>query len=149
MMKKRWKGSFTAEAAVIISMVFLVLGTFILSIFIVHDKAVFQGLICETAVAGSNFAAKEERSEEAEKVRKEINSKRFLGSRNISSVKGIGEKTASASAAAEYPVPGMFLRFLRDGKVQIRCTWNGQMIYPGKTIRNIRGAELLFHEVLK
>ena len=59
MTKKRWKGSFTAEAAVVISMVFLVLGTFILSIFIVHDKAVFQGLICETAVAGSNFAAKE------------------------------------------------------------------------------------------
>lgn len=143
--RKGWKGSFTAEAAVVVSVSFLVLGTLLLTIFFLHDKAVFQGMVCEIAAAGSNFAMKTERSEKAEAVRREVCNNRFLGSRNISAEKETGENNVSVSAAAEYPVPGMFMRFLRDGKLQITCTWDSQVIYPGKTIRQIRGAELLFH----
>lgn len=144
MKQKDWKGSFTAEAAVVISIAFLVLETLLLTIFFLHDKAVFQGMVCETAAVGSNFAMKTERSDAAEAVRKGIHNNRFLGSRNVSAVKGVGEKSISVSASANYPVPGMFMRFLKNGNLQISCSWNGQIINPGKTIRLIRGAELLF-----
>ena len=144
MKKKGWKGSFTAEAAAVISISFLVLGTLLLTVFFLHDKAVFQGIVCETASAGSNFAMEKERAEAADNMRKGVQGQRFLGSRNLSVTKETGDKNVSVSAGADYPVPGMFMRFLRDGKMQIRCIWNCRILYPGKTIRQIRGAELLF-----
>lgn len=144
MKKKGWKGSFTAEAAVVISLSFLVLGTLMLTIFYLHDTAVFQGIVCETAAAGSNFAMEKERSEAAGNLQKDIHKNRFLGSRNLSVKKETGEKHVSVSAKAEYPVPGMLMRFLKDGKIPIVCTWNCRILNPGKTIRQIRGAELLF-----
>lgn len=146
--KDGWKGSLTVEAAAVISLSFFVLGTLILMTLFVHDRAVLQGMICEISSAGSCFAVQEERSEAAEAVRKEIKQTRFLGSRNISVKKDVGDQTASASASAEYPVPGMFLRFLKDGKLEISCSWNSRIQNPGKTIRNIRGAELLIDTII-
>ena len=142
--KKGWKGSFTVEAAVVISLSFLVLGTLLLTIFYLHDTSVFQGIVCETAAAGSNFAMEKERSEVTGNLQKQIHKSRFLGSRNLSVTKETGEKQITVSVKAEYPVPGMFMRFLKDGKIPIMCTWNCRILYPGKTIRQIRGAELLF-----
>ena len=147
MKRKRWKGSLTVEAAVVISLSFLVLGALLLAVLFVHDRAVFQGLVCETASVGSNFAMQEERSEASEAICKEIKKTRFLGSRNISAQKGAGEQNVSVTAAADYPVPGLFFRFLKKGKLQITCSWNSRVINPGKTIRRIRGAELLIDTI--
>lgn len=147
-MKKRgWRGSLTVEAAAVISIAFLVLGALMIIIFFVHDKAVLQGMVCETVSAGSRFALQEECLQASEDVRKKIKKTRFMGSRNISVENGIGDQTASVFASAEYPVPGMFLNFLKNGKLEISGSWSSSALKPGKIIRGIRGAELLIDTI--
>ena len=56
-MRKRQKGSFTIEAAMLIPMILFLIATMITILFYWHDRAVLKGLVYETAVIGAERAA--------------------------------------------------------------------------------------------
>lgn len=141
--RKGFCGSYTVEAAAVVSLTFLVLGALIIAVFFAHDRAVAQGMVCEAAVEGSNFMTSEERTEAAAKVRESISQERFLGSRSISASTGVGEKTSSASCNASFPVPGLFMKFLSGGSLDLHCTWSSEFLDPTDVIWKIRGAEMV------
>ncbi len=144
-MKKNYlKGSYTVEAAVVVTTTIFVLAALILCTFYIHDRGVLQSMVCEAAVVGSNFSTEEERSEEMQKVTEQINGDRFLGSREISGNAASSAKRVTASWDAEYPVPGFASKYLAGGKLEIKQIWTSKILDPADAIRKIKGAgELL------
>jgi hypothetical protein len=144
MKKMKWKGSFTVEAALVVSVTIFVLAALIICAFFVHDRAVLQSAACEAAAAGSNFASAEDRSAAAASVKKRISAERLLGSRNLEGYAATGTKEATASWSASYPVPGFVMNYFADNQLPISVAWSCRIQDPADTIRKIRGAaELL------
>ncbi|MCC8066281.1 MAG: hypothetical protein LIO94_04170 [Clostridiales bacterium] len=137
---KFWRGSYTVEAAVIMSITILVLGTLIFAIFYAHDRAVFQSIVCEMAAAGSSCATENEQTKAVDAVKKQVKASRFLGSQELTGSAAVGEDQVSASWSAVYPVPGFAMKYLAGGELSIETSWNSMIAAPVDTIRLIRGA---------
>lgn len=144
-MKKRYmRGSFTVEASIVVSMTILVLASLILCTFYIHDRAVFQSMVCEAVSAGSNFATESERSAAVSEAADRVRAERFLGSRDVSGSAEAGDKQVTASWNASYPVPGFAVRYLAEDSWGIRKSWTCRVLDPADVIRKIKGAgELL------
>ena len=141
---KYLKGSYTVEAAAVISLVFFVLGALLICSFYIHDKSVLQGMVCEAAAAGSNSATEKEQKEAVSSVKKRITASRFMGSKNLSGSVATGEKSTEASWSAVFPVPGFAAKYLTGNKLTIKKEWTSKKFDPAKTIRMVKGAEKLF-----
>ena len=137
------KGSYTVEAAAIVSITFLVLASMLLGMFYLHDRAVFQGAACEAAAAGSNFATEAERKKAAGEVAKRLKKGRFLGSRGITGGAETGSGKTTASWQAGYPVPGFAMKYLSGGRLGIDVSWSCGMTDAADMIRKIRGVGAL------
>ena len=138
------KGSYTVEAAIVVTVTMFVLASLLIGTFYVHDRAVMQGLVCEAASAGSNFVTEEERKTAVQEVVKGINEERFLGSRGLNGNAASGSRSVTASWNAEYPVPGFAGRYLAQGSLDIKRSWTCKILNPADTIRKIKGVgELL------
>lgn len=133
------QGSYTVEAAVVVSLVFFVLAALILCTFYVHDRAVFQSAACEASSAGNNFITAKERKEAMSEVKQRMTQSRFLGSKNIKGNTATGKKEASSSWSAVYPFPGFVMKFISGGRLEIRKSWSSKILNPADTIRMIRG----------
>lgn len=59
-MKKRLRGSFTVESAVIIPLILMVLGVALHVLFYYHDKNILMGTVHETVAYGAGLEATEE-----------------------------------------------------------------------------------------
>lgn len=142
--KSGLRGSFTVEAAVVVSLTVLVLGALLLAVFFRHDRAVFQAMVCESAAVGSNFFDQEDGARAAKAVSGGISQERFLGSRNVAANSSVGTKTSSASGSSSYPVPGICMNYFSNGTLKIQCSWTSKVLDPAEVIRKIRGAELVY-----
>lgn len=144
MKKKYMKGSYTVEAAVIVSLAMFVLASLMICTFYLHDRAVMQGLVCEAASVGSSFITEDERKAAVQNVVSELDGKRFLGSRALEGNAASSGKRISASWSAEYPVPGFAVKYLSKGSFAYDRSWTCRILNPADTIRKIKGAgELL------
>lgn len=144
MKKKYLKGSYTVEAAVVISMTIFVLAALILCTFYLHDRATLQAIVCEAASVGSSFSTEKDRKEAMQGVVERINAGRFLGSRGLDGSAALGKRKATVLWNAKYPIPGFAARYLTEGELNIRKTWTCRILDPASTIRKIKGAgELL------
>lgn len=140
-------GSFTVEAAIVVSITVFVLGAFLIGTFYVHDRSVLQSLACEAAAAGSIFCTDKERSAAAKEVEKTVTAGRLLGSRGLDGYTAVGNSESRAAWSAVYPVPGFAAGYLAGNQLPISTSWNCKIIDPADTIRKIRGAsELLMGE---
>lgn len=137
--KNYLKGSYTVEAAVVVSLTFLVLASLMIGAFYLHDRVVLQGFVCEMAAAGSNFMTEAERKEAMGEVKKRLNANRFLGSRGLSGNAAAGKKEAAASWQAVYPVPGFAVKYISGNLIDIRQNWTCKIPDPADTIRKVRG----------
>lgn len=144
-MKGLWKsgkfmnGSYTVEAAAVVSLTVLVLGALIICSFYLHDRVVLQGAACEAAAVGSSFASDSERSAALAAAGKRITANRLLGSRNVSSSTSAGSGGVTASWEAIYPVPGFAMKYLTGNRIEISQSWSCKVSDPADTIRKIRG----------
>lgn len=142
--KSYWKGSYTVEGSVVVTMTILVLAALILCTFYIHDRAVFQSMVCETASAGSNFATDSERKEAVSAMTDRLKASRFLGSRNLSGNAATGSKEITVFWNADYPMPGFALNYLSADDMTIQKSWTCKILNPADAIRKIKGAvELL------
>lgn len=141
------KGSYTVEAAAVISMTFLVLGALIMAVFFAHDRAVIQSSVCEAAAVGCNYRTQAERSAAVQKVSGSVSEQRLLGSRNLEVTAGVGEKSVSAWGSAVFPVPGLFMSYFSGGSLDISCNWESKVLNPTDVIWKIRGAKLVIENL--
>ena len=142
--KNYLKGSYTVEASMIVTTTILVLASLILCTFYIHDRAAMQGIVCEAASAGSNFATAEERTQAAQAVLERLDAGRFLGSQNVSGNAASGKREVTVQGSAQYPVPGFAAEYFSEGSLDIRKSWTGRILDPADAIRKIKGAgELL------
>lgn len=142
--KKYLRGSYTVEAAVVMSLTVFVLASLILCTFYIHDRAVLQCMVCETAAAGSGFATDAERKEAAKTAAARIRAARFLGSRRLDGNAATGENEVTVVWNAEYPVPGFAAPYLSGNTIKVSKSWTSRILDPADTIRKIKGAgELL------
>jgi len=135
-----WKGSYTVEAAAVVSITVMVLAALILVSFYAHDRAVFQSFVCEIAAVGSNYATESERTSAINSAKAQVSASRFLGSSNLTGSAQAGEAEVTASWGAVYPVPGFAAEYLAGGELAISTSWTSQIMDPTDTIRLIRGA---------
>lgn len=138
------KGSYTIEAAAVISLVFLVLGSLLICSFYIHDKGVLQGIVCEISAVGSNFSTEKEQKAAVNAIERNISKSRFLGSKNVKGSISVGKKEITATWKTIFPVPGFAMKYLANSKIEIEKEWKSRKLDPAKTIRLIRGAEKLF-----
>ena len=138
-----WKGSYTVEAAAVVSMTFLVLAALMMCTFFVHDRAVLQSMVCEAAAAGGNHMTQEERCEQSAAVTEELSEKRMLGSRRVSAGVQIGEESTAVKGTAAFPVPGLLAGWMSGSTWNLSCSWETRIYNPAEIIRKIRGAELV------
>ena len=134
------KGSYTVEAAVIVSVIIFVLGAFLICAFYVHDRVVLQSISCEAATAGCIFVTEEDRKSASEQISSSISAGRFLGSRDLNGNVICGKKQAVSTWHAVYPVPGFAAGYLVDNVLEISVSWTGKTIEAAEWIRKIRGA---------
>ena len=141
-MKKKgvMRGSYTIEAAVLLSMITFVLAALILTAFYLHDRSVCQSTACEAAAAGNNFFRQKDRSAAAAEVKKHFTKERLLGSRSLSEKTAAGKKEVSAQWKAVYPIPGFVMKYFSNSKLVIRASWTCRNADPADAIRKIRGA---------
>ncbi len=133
------KGSYTVEAALVMSVTVFVLGALILLTFYLHDRAVAQSLVCEIATAGSTQENEKKCAEAAQKAAGGVSASRFLGSRALSKDVSAGEKKASARVGASFPVPGFAVQYFSGGELSIDASWESAVLSPSETIRLFRG----------
>lgn len=145
MMKKTYmKGSYTVEAAAVVTITLFVLASLILCTFYIHDRAVMQGLVCEAAAVGSSFATEEEREAALQEAVKGLTGERFLGSRELNGNATSSGKRVIVSWKAKYPLPGFAAKYLSQGELGIERSWTCRITDPAESIRIIKGAgELL------
>ncbi|MCD8023088.1 MAG: hypothetical protein LUF30_08995 [Lachnospiraceae bacterium] len=136
-----WKGSYTVEAAAVVSITILVLASLLIVSFYAHDRAVFQSYVCEIAATGSNYATEKERTSAVAFANAQVTASRFLGSSSLSGSASAGEDEVTASWSASYPVPGFAVAYLADGELSISASWTSEIVEPVETIRLIRGAQ--------
>ncbi|MCC8044044.1 MAG: hypothetical protein LIP12_00905 [Clostridiales bacterium] len=144
--EKKWKGSYTVEAALVVSITFLVLASLVIGTFYLHDRAVFQCMVCEIASAGSSYATENERENAVSSLKMQVSASRFLGSKNLSGSASAGEKEIAASWTASFPVFGFAMQYLAGNELSIETSWTSKIIEPVDTIRLIRGAGELITE---
>jgi hypothetical protein len=148
MRRKTLKGSYTVEAAIIVSLTIFVLASLIISAFYLHDRCVLQGAACEAASAGSIFATSEERSEAAAKVKNQVTASRLLGSKKLDGYATVGSKESKAAWSSSYPIPGFAAKYLMGNQLSISASWTCQILNPSKLIRKIRGVSDLVSDLL-
>lgn len=141
-----WRGSYTVEAAAVVSITILILASLLIATFYVHDRAALQSIACETAVLGSNYATNSARTSAAMSAKSQVSASRFLGSRELSGKVSVGEDEAEATWSAVYPVPGFAMEYLVNGELSVQSSWSSQIMDPTNTIRLIRGAGELLSE---
>lgn len=132
------KGSFTVEAACVMSLVLLVILAMIYLFFFVHNRAWLTAAACESALAGSMEGTKEDGKvyETADMRAKELANVRFFGAENLSkSVKAGKEVQVAYSAETISGGGSLHWNFMVQGKSKI--------IRPVEWIRKIKAAKEL------
>lgn len=134
-------GSFTVEAALLMSIMLPMLTALIYGTFYVHDNGVMQGIVCELAAMGSNLSQEKNRTAELEKRRKALAKSRFLDTRQVSvSVSADGDQ-AAASGSGEFYFPGLVRKLFQGSTKKISKSWERELLRPANKIRKVRGLE--------
>lgn len=129
------KGSFTVEAACVMSLVLLVLFGMLYLSFFVHNRAWLTAAACEAALSGSmEGVKKEDKVYETANVRaRELGSQGFFGAENLTAQVETGKKVRVSYAADTISGFGGF-----QWKLQVQG--ESKIIQPVKWIRRLKAA---------
>lgn len=134
-------GSFTVEAALLMTIMIPVLTALIYGTFYVHDNGVMQGIACELAAMGSNLAWEKDRTGELEKRKKALISSRFTDTRQATVSVSAGKDRVTVSGSGEFYFPGLVMRLFAGSTRKIFKGWSRELLRPAEKIRKVRGLE--------
>ena len=139
--KKVKKGSFTIEAACVMSLALVTVMGILHLCFFVHNRAWFTAAACESALMGSMEGNREggKVAEAAEKRSRELGNIGFFGTENLKTqVKGGKNVTVSYMADTISGFGGFSWKLRAEGKSRV--------IDPVRWIRKLKSAEDIFSD---
>lgn len=136
------KGSYTVEAALIMSILIPLLSAVIYLGFYVHNKAVLQEAACRIVSTGSLNQTEGRASQAMEEIKQDVLGSRLIG---MSGVQGdVSEgSTLNASFSGSFYVPGLVMRFFCGNRMEITVNKSMKSVQPVKTLQKIRSIEKL------
>lgn len=136
------KGSYTVEAALIMSILIPLLSAIIYLGFYVHNKAVLQEAACRIVSAGSLNQAEGKASQVMEEIKQDILECRLIGMSGAQGEVTEGS-TLSASFRGSFYVPGLVMRFFCGNRMEITVNKSMKNVQPVKILQKIRSIEKL------
>ncbi|MDD2957335.1 MAG: pilus assembly protein [Lachnospiraceae bacterium] len=141
------KGSFTVEAALIMSILLPVLVALILSGFLVHDRAVLQGAACEVTAMGCNLTQESNQKQMLDQLRKRLSSSRLLWTKGVTSKISVDKNKISVSYSGTFYIPGLIMKLISQNTLKIGKKSSRAIFHPADTIRKIRGVKHLISTI--
>lgn len=139
------KGSYTVEAALLMTVIVPLLVGIIYLGFYLHNGAMMQNTAYELAVLES-LRHGEEGETLAEDRKQSITSQAFLGLKDIQTEVNRGKKKVSVKLYGDFRVPGLVMRFFCDNQMRIFADAELTVMDPGKTITRIHLLKKLTEE---
>ena len=133
------RGEFTAEAALLMTIILPVLAALLLAGFYIHDRTMLQGAACEIAAMGSNLRLYDN---SAGALQERENALAGQGSLWTTGIKGnfkVSEEACGADFGGSFPVPGIAAQLLLRGKTDMRADWSRKLYRHTDMIRIVRG----------
>lgn len=149
-MKNKWKkGSFTLEAALLMTIILPVLTAIIYMGFYVSDSGTAQGIVCELAAAGGDLSEEQDVQSNLENRKKMLITSRFLGMECGKASVNRETNRVSAEIAGDFYIPGLAARFFCGNHLKIQKKWSRELYRPAEMIRRIRGIQELKDTVVR
>lgn len=142
------KGSFTVEAALLMTIILPVLIALIYIGFYVHDSAVIQSVLCETAAMGSNLEGDPEREALLEKKKEELLKGRLIVAQQVSAELSVTDSKIVLNSDGTFCFPGMISQLVNGGSSDIQKKCERKLYHPAETIWKIRGIKTLADTVM-
>ncbi len=141
--RRTLQGSFTVEAALLMTILLPVMVALIYASFFLHDRTLLQGAACEVAAMGSNLAEEKDIESRLNEIRKQLVSARLLGTENVHSTIALGEDNIEVSYQGKFSLPGLIENLFGSDSLNISRSWKRKQYHPADTIRKIRGLEYM------
>ena len=138
----RLKGSYTVEAALIMSILIPLLAAVIYLGFYVHNKAVLQEAACRIVSAGSLNQTEGKGLQVMEEIKQDILGSRLIGMPEVRGEVSEGS-TLNASFSGSFYIPGLVMRIFCGKRMEITVNKSMKNIQPVKTLQIIRSIEKL------
>lgn len=137
----RLRGSFTLEAALLMTLLLPVLFSLIYASFFLHDRTILQGAACEVAAMVSNLTEEKDEQSRLEKLKDGLISSRLLGTKGTGGSLRRSKDQVSVSYQGNFPIPGLTAKLFGKRVYEIREEWSRKLYHPADIIRKIRGLE--------
>lgn len=135
--EKKWKGSYTLEASLLMGPILAVL-VFVMEMgFLLHDKAFAKCAAYEMAVCASLQA--DEKGQDLNGAAGKLIKGRFLGTREAAYQVSCDKKNAVSSLSGVFSLPGMIRLFCGENAVSIDTKVILTAERPSRRIQKIRG----------
>ena len=141
--RRTLQGSFTVDAALLMTILLPIIVALIYASFFLHDRTLLQGAACEVAAMGSNLAEEKNVESRLNKIREQLVSARLLGTEKVHSTIALGEDNIEVSYQGNFFIPGLIRNFFGSNSLDMSRAWNRERYHPADTIRKIRGLEYM------
>lgn len=131
-MKKRIKGSFTVEAALLMAILIPLLTTLIYMGYYLHDRVWLQNAALETAV---KLSIKEDSAS--------TDWNGMLWKEQIQKSATKQKNAVTVEVCGEFQMPGLAARFLTDGRLSLNYSVKKPVLHPKKEIQKWRNLEII------
>lgn len=143
------RGSYTVEAALLMTIVIPVLTGILYLGFYLHNCALLNCAAYETAVYASLCREKEESRELVERKSRELISDRLLGARGISGDTSVEEDKVTVQYRGQMQLPGLVMRYFSGSVLEIKGSASLTLLKPGSTVVRLRSLEKIAEEMKK
>lgn len=143
------RGSYTVEAALLMTIVIPVLTGILYLGFYLHNCALLKCAAYETAVYASLCREKEESRELVEKKSRELISGRLLGTREVSGNASVGDDRVTVQYKGKMQLPGLVIRYFSGSALEITGSASLTLLKPGSTVVRLRSLEKTVEEMRK
>jgi hypothetical protein len=145
----RMRGSYTIEAALLMTIVIPVLTGILYLGFYLHNCALLKCAAYETAVYASLYGEKEECRELVERRSRELISGRLLGTRGVSGNTLVEEDRVTVQYKGQMQLPGLVMRYTSGSVLEIKGSASLALLKPGSTVVRLRSLEKIAEEMRK
>lgn len=145
-MWKRKKGSYTVEAAMLMSILIPVFIGIIYLGFYLHDKALLEGAALETVLYAGLHNTDDKNDKGVELRAGELVKDRLLGTRKIKSSVSKGKGSVTVEYSGRFPVPGLVVSYFTGKELRINVKKEYSLKRPGDTIRKVKGLQRLLEK---
>ena len=143
------KGSYTVEAALLMTVLIPVLMGIIYLGFYLHNSALLKNAAYETAVYGSLCHSQKESKKLVEKKKEEAVKGRLLGMQAVSGNVEIEDKKISVVYSGQMKLPGFTGSFFGGHTLALQGEASLSLLKPGKTVLRLHSLNKVVEEVKK